>query len=269
MYMELMDRRINSSGLFLILILLVATTLMIAVTPVNAGEGNNLPSGKHYTLNILGKSRDKGDYATTPPGDDNFNPETKSDSGHRIFVKLGPKNGDALKTRIMLQEDIPDEPPEGFAVIDADGTDGKAVFQLPAPGDVIDPTTGEYDPSGAEYYVFIKVLYPKGKANMTTGVWTDIDNNVWIMSEETLYLNQAVPSGKNGKSILKGQQFEDVTKELTTIIADFDEDPTTPSTRIAIFDDTYQYYFWDYDNMGLKHVQLRFYLVEDINRPAP
>ncbi len=95
---------------------------------------------------------------------------------------------------------------------------------------------------------------------MTTGVWIDpTDGSAWIPSEEVLYLNQDLPVGKQGKSIKKGQQFEDVTKELTTILADFDDDPTTPPTRIKIFDSEFQYYFWDYDNMGLKHVQLRFY----------
>jgi len=156
------------------------------------------------------------------------------------------------------------ESPFEFKVLDADGTDGKALFQLPDPGDVIDPITGEYDPDAADYLVFIKVLSPKGKAKMTTGVWTDPEGNIWVVSEEALYLNQPKPAGKEGKSINKGNQFEDVTKELTTILYDFDGDGT--AERIEIFDPAYQYCFWDYDNNGLKHVQLRFYKLVDINK---
>jgi hypothetical protein len=248
----------------LIALVLVASVFSLAFNPVMAGEGNNLPSGKHYTLNILGKKWDKGDAALEPPllpdGSPNpdYNPVVKPDSGHRIFVKLGSPTGASTKTRIGLRQG------DDFAVLDADGTDGKALFQLPDPGDVIDPITGEYDPDAADYLVFIKVLSPKGKAKMTTGVWTDPEGNIWVVSEEALYLNQPKPAGKEGKSINKGNQFEDVTKELTTILYDFDGDGT--AERIEIFDPAYQYYFWDYDNNGLKHVQLRFYKLVDINK---
>ena len=44
----------------------LALALMLGMTfvvPVFAGQGNGLPSGAHYTLNILGKNWDNGDYA--------------------------------------------------------------------------------------------------------------------------------------------------------------------------------------------------------------
>jgi hypothetical protein len=246
-----------------IMVILVLSAISASIPYAMAGEGNNLPSGNHFTLNILGKNWNKGNAAEesplNPDGSPNpdYNPVVKDDSGHRIFVKLGSAET-TMKTRIGLRQG------DDFAVLDADGTDGKALFQLPDPGDVIDSVTGEYDPSAADYYVFIKVLSPNGKAKMTSGVWTDPEGNAWIVSEESLYLNQPKPAGKEGKSINKGNQFEDVTMELTTVLYDFDGDGTPE--RIKIFDPAYQYYFWDYDNNGLKHVQLRFYKVADINK---
>ena len=238
------------------ILMALTVTLLLAtiIAPVFAGTGNNLPSGKHYTLNILGKNWNKGDAALIPPEDpvEDPNPVVKdNDNGHRIFVKLG-SDSMQLKTRISLVEG------DDFGVIDCDGTDGKASFMLPDPGDVIVGEAG-YDPNEAAYLVFIKVLSPHGSAEMGTGVWTDPVDGVWLRSEEVIYLNKVGSTKSNSK----GDQFLDVTKELTTILADFDNDPETPSTRIKIFDERYQYYFWDFDNNGLKHVQLRFYPIEN------
>ena len=130
------------------------------------------------------------------------------------------------KTRILLQEG-------DFDVIDADGTDGET-----------------YVSENAEYLVFIRALgKPGGEATMVTGVIVDESGQEWI-STEVISLSRG-----HGKS-----SFEDVTKELTTAYVDTDDDGI-PDKRIAIFDDAYEGYFWDYDNNGLKIVQLRFYPV--------
>ena len=158
-----------------------------------------------------------------------------NNNGHRIFVKL------MGKTRILLQEG-------DFAVIDADGTDGTATFQLPAPGDVVSGT--DYVPENAEYNVYIRALgKPDGTADMWSG-FLDEYGNEWL-SLEVINLSR----GK-GKS-----SFEDVTKELTTIYVDMDADGTPE--RYKLFDEELWTYFWDYDNNGLKIVQLRFYPVLD------
>ena len=52
--------------------------------------GNGAPSGAHYTLNIIGMSKDKA-------------ADFDGGSGHRIFVDLG-RTGDGVKTRINLRE---------------------------------------------------------------------------------------------------------------------------------------------------------------------
>ena len=53
-------------------------------------------------------------------------------------------------------------------------------------------------------------------------------------------------------------EFTDVTRQLTTLWIDTNAD-NIPDTRVKIFDPRFEGYFWDYDNDGLKHVQLRFY----------
>lgn len=201
--------------------------------------GNGALNGPHFTLNLLGKNWDKGDFAETDQ-----NPVIKVDNGHRIFVKL---NG---KTRILLAEAPVDE---SFAVLDADGTDGKAKFQLPDPQCVITDNVLV----SAEYMVFARFLgRPQGEATMTTGAYTDLAGNQWIMSYESVTFKQS------GGTVNRDSppKFADVTKELLTLWLDTDGDGV-PDTRVGIFDDRYEGYFWDYDNNGVKHVQLRFYPV--------
>jgi hypothetical protein len=69
--------------------------------------GNGGPSGAHYNLNLIGVSNNKSADLT---GND----------GHRIFVPL------TGSTKIMLSQG-------DFQVLDANGTDGQAAFQLPNP----------------------------------------------------------------------------------------------------------------------------------------
>ena len=185
-------------------------------------KGNGAPSGAHFNLNLIGMSKEKTG-------------ELNNNNGHRIFVKL------VGKTRILLQEG-------DFAVIDADGTDGSATFQLPPPGDVVDGTT--YVPENAEYKVYIRALgKPGGNAEMWSG-FIDEYGNEWL-SLETIELSRS-----KGKST-----FQDVTKELTTIYVDITDDTVDNPQRYKLFDEELWDYFWDYDNYGLKIVQLRFYPV--------
>ena len=52
-------------------------------------------------------------------------------------------------------------------------------------------------------------------------------------------------------------RFENVSKYLLYIYADLNGDGTLE--RVPLFAETLRGYFWDYDNTGLKLVQLRFY----------
>jgi hypothetical protein len=202
----------------------VIMLLTLAASPAFAGNGNGAPSGPHYNLNIIGVKNDKNEDFT-------------GGEGHRIFVDLkGP-------TKIMLTEG-------DFAVLDANGTDGTASFQLPNP----DPeNTGT-----SQYSVFARALgKPGGKADMTTGAyeWIDLNGN-GVVDEGELYLRMSVITlpleRKSGK-----QAFENVSKYLLYIYVDLDGDMT--AERYNLFNDALQDYFWQYDNQGLKIVQLRFY----------
>jgi hypothetical protein len=215
----------------------VIVLLLVGTSSVNAGNG--APSGKHYTLNLLGKDWEKDE-------DTSF----MDNNGHRIFVRLDGR------TRIKLQEG------DTFNVIDADGTDKNAKFQLPKPNTVVDDGGTPDDPSddivqSTEYYVYIRVLgKPSGWADMTSGFINE-SGYEW-MSLETITLRQE--GGKvNRKSPPK---FVDVTMELTTIYVDITDDDIYNPQRYGLFDNELWEYFWDYDNHGLKHIQLRFYPVE-------
>jgi hypothetical protein len=194
--------------------------------------GNGCPSGAHYNLNIIGVDNPK----TAP---------MTGTSGHTIFVKLYGKT----KINLALA-------PEGesFMVLDRNGTDGNgAKFQLPA---VEDPE----NPGVTLYSVFARPLgKPNGKAKMRTGAW-DPDIGEYVYSVCVLELERT-----KGK-----QRFENVSKELLYIYAYIyvgpgvdlipgTEDDEYEFMRLPLFAPELEGYFWDYDNNGLKIVQLRFY----------
>lgn len=210
---------------------LVFIGLLLAVPGVAvAGEGNGVPSGAHYNLNIIGVPMDK-----TAPMDDN--------NGHRIFVNL------YRKTKIGLAEG------ETFAVLDANGTDGNgAKFQLPNP----DP-----DNDGVTVYsVYARPLgKPGGESEMSmcaTGPGPDgilgTDDDEELCSVATLLIQRT-----KGK-----QKFENVSNQLLYIYVDLDGDGT--AERYPLFAEELQDYFWSYDNNGLRLIQLRFYEIPtDVN----
>ena len=58
------------------------------------------------------------------------------------------------------------------------------------------------------------------------------------------------------------KKFENVSRELLYVYVDLDDDGKVE--QIPLFDDRLQDYFWEYDNKGLKLVQLRFYEVPTV-----
>jgi len=191
--------------------------------------GNEAPSGAHYNLNIIG-TKDKTADMT-------------GDNGHRIFVPLD------RKVKIMLIEG------DDFAVLDANGTDKtSASFQLPNP-----------DPDGdgmTAYSIWMRALgKPGGKAVVTTCADADLltDSYYEVCSSELL----EVESTKGPR------KFENVSRTLLTILVDETftfidgegNEVTVKADRYTIFDPIFEDYFWSYDNMGLRLLQLRFYPV--------
>jgi hypothetical protein len=189
----------------------------VAVTGVMKA-GNGAPGGAHYNLNIIGVQSDKSADMT-------------GDSGHRIFV---PLSGQA---RIMLSEGE-------FAVLDANGTDGSAAFQLPSPDPDNDGET--------EYSVYVRALgMPGGKATIVPTATDPVTGEVYASTLSTVVLRD------KGRS-----SFTNVSKTLLYVYADVDGDGIID--RVPLFDSRLQDYYWSYDNQGLKLAQLRFYEVPTI-----
>ena len=189
-----------------------------------ATTGNGAPSGAHYTLNIIGVAKAK-------------NPDM-SGGGNVIFVALGTKSGAPVTTKIMLEQSAA---AGEFAVLDKNGTDGEAKFSLPAPG---------------TYTVWARALgTPGGQAKITTCV-TDVTGTI-ADGDICSTLNEVFVRG-TGKS-----SFRNVTTALTTItldaVADADAVTACGGTTVGLFDPCLQGYFWQYDNNGLKLLQVRFY----------
>ncbi len=183
--------------------------------------GNGAPSGSHYNLNIHGVAKGKTADMT-------------DSSGNNIFV---PETG---KCRINLSDGV-------YSVLDGNCTDGSAAFQLPSP-----------DPSNSgvtTYSVWARALGKPGgtsKAStcadqLTTDPVTGAAITTTYCSAYTLTLTR-----QKGKST-----FGDVSQYLLYIYADINLDGVLE--RYPLFDPALQGYFWDYDNQGLKLVQLRFY----------
>jgi len=190
-----------------------------------ANTGNGAPSGAHYSLNIIGVPKSKS-------------ADMSGGGGGVIFASLGTKDGAPVTTKILLDQSAS---AGEFAVLDKNGTDGQAEFSLPAPG---------------SYTVWARSLgTPGGHAKITTCA-TDVTGTVAdgdICSTQ----NEVFVRG-TGKS-----SFRNVTTSLTTItldaVADADAVTACGGTTVGLFDPCLQGYFWQYDNNGLKLLQVRFY----------
>jgi hypothetical protein len=213
----------------------------MAPSPAVVTTGNGAPSGAHYTLNIIGVPKEKS--ASFDGG-----------SGHRIFVGLG-RTG-AATTRINLKEGE-------FAVLDANGTDGTAAFQLPNPDPDGDGTTA--------YSVYARALgKPGGKATMQScyeddlGTWCAVDFTGGV---EPITLERT----KGG-----APKFTNVSKDLLYVdyctawavgddgLPGTEDDVCTSVEQIGLFSNTLLSYYWSYSNEGLKLAQLRFYEVPTV-----
>jgi hypothetical protein len=192
----------------------------LASTLASGQTGNGAPSGPHFNLNIIGVSHDKS-------------PNMDASGGDVIFVGLGSQTT-TVTTKILLSESATGT----FQVLDKNGTDGQASFELPAPGG---------------YTVWARAVgTPGGQAKMTTCA-TDptLTNASVICSTE----NEVFVRG-TGKS-----SFRNVTSALTTItlVGGSPVALACNSTSVALFDPCLEGFFWQYDNNGLKVLQVRFY----------
>jgi hypothetical protein len=247
---------------------------------LEANLGNNFPEPGHdFHLNIIGVPKDKtGDF--------------DGSSGRRIFVQLesdnvvgspGGKNNDLSKgggndqNHIYLCNSTNDEGdstdprcaaygnPDNWGVIDANATDGDgALIAVPDPcagSDIVDGCTPRYS-------VWARAR-AGGNATLTT-----------CATEEELPEDEIQDTwcGGNGINLYptKGRKAQDVSGALLFMTISVDDaldpelaaciDPDGDSTDLLpdsydvyLFDRCFENYFWNYDNNGLKNLELRFY----------
>ena len=148
-------------------------------------------------------------------------------NGSRMFVPL------AGSTKILLSEG-------DFQVLDANATDGSGAFQLPNPDPENDGTT--------TYSVFARALGKPGGSATTTTCAQDATGETFC---SVFSLVSVRDSGRS--------KFENVSRELLFLFADLDGDGTVE--RFNLFNDALQNFYWQFDNQGLKLLQLRFYEV--------
>ena len=224
---------------------LTLPVLGLLATPAPAvAQGNGAPSGPHYNLNIIGVE----------------NPKTADLTGskrHTIFVALG-RNGQVTSRIYLTRGDFEVCDGNAFdAAFDCDGDQIQnvgAVFQLPCNTNLVDDVTGDLIPcdqgDSAAYEVYARALGQPGGSSTTTTCATDPVTEELVCSTENVLLVRN-----------KGQStFTNVTKELTSIVTDIDDDGDLD--RVALFQGGLEDWFWQYDNRGLRLAQIRFYLLD-------
>jgi len=206
------------------------------------GKGNGAPSGSHYNLNIIGVPRDKS-------------ADMIGRQGHVIFVDLHGK------TKIELAEG------DDFQVLDGNGCDSEGAelmlpanpFSCPDPteddndGAIVDECLGE-DLTFQEYEVFVRLVGKPGTGIDVATCGEGLDDE----GEEVIYCSteRVVRVRDKGKP-----QTSNVTRELTTVLADVDDDGDLD--RVGLFDDALSGYFWDWGTNGKAHAQLIFVPIPD------
>jgi hypothetical protein len=250
--------------------IVLAMSLLIALVPsmaIAATEDDPRDNGydRLYKFNIIGVDNQK-------------NNDVMENNGKRIFVDLyGPSAIYLVKSG---EEGSPAEDldPNEFAILDANGTDDDgALFAMPDPG--LDPyniTTGagKTDTMSA-YSIFIRSLgKPGGAANITTcadlldSTFGGLLSNSFVktLNRAGAYgglasveqVPQSITARPKGKS-----NFYNVTAELLTIV--FKVEVTDGTTtwieyvRVPIFDDMLENEYWEYNNNGLKNLQVWIY----------
>jgi hypothetical protein len=175
--------------------------------------GNGSPNGQHYNLNIIGQSKEK-------------KVDMSGNNGRRIFVTM-----DGTST-INLYKGT------DYKVLDANGLDGTAAFQLPNPDEQGTGTTF--------YSVYARALAKPGGKSQSQTCFTEADKSQWCSTYSSIQVRN------DSQSV-----FTNVTESLLYVYVDTDNDRTPE--RYPIFDTKMKGVFWDYDNTGAGLIQLRFY----------
>ena len=221
-------------------IALVVILVCFIAVPAFAGEGNGIPSGKNFLLNVIA-------FENCPDGD--FTDSNR----HMIAVKAGyaydPSGLD--KSVTVKTNTIGLLPGVDFTVTDGNACNkGGAEFVLPS--DV-----------ATTYEVYVRLV---GKPGTGIDVTTCADEKVDVDGDgiiedivmcstesvvETRYSGKTSPDG-TGKPITRN-----VTSELLTICLDITGDGIC-DVRYNLFDPALEDYFWQWNTTGKAHAQLIF-----------
>lgn len=212
-------------------ILSILAVLTLGVSPAFAGIGSDIPdNGTHYNLNIIGVPHGKTADMT-------------DSSRHTIFVPLGA-NGDVKSCQINVVRNIAN--PDQFEVLDGNATDGSATIAVPF-----------QDYGTLSFNVYATALGKLGgQANVdATVTFEDGTYASLLMGSFELKRAKGSPKPVDISDIFRASGWIDVDASGT-----FDPTVDTSFNDVWVFNvPTLLSYFWDYDNQGLKLMQVRFY----------
>ncbi len=178
------------------------------------------PKTNHYSLNLVGVPDDKFEA---------FYDDERSEES--IYVGLRGNS------RVMLRKASQDE---GFGIIEANGLEDVAIFQL--------PTLSE-----TEYQLFVRPLgIPRAESQPHD---VDPSTNEDIASMGTIIIVKGNGADRDtdigSKLMTVNVAAEDINRD--DVIDELD------ITTYKIFDEVLEGYLWEYNDEGLKVSQLRFY----------
>lgn len=226
--------------------LITATTLLIVlfgIAPqIFAGIGNNMPSGSHYELGLIGRPN-----TYTGSG-------TSDSSRHTIFIPLNTDGYVDGKVKLYMTQSS-----TGFLVKDGDATgDGIARLQI-----------------GPGYYaVFARALgKPGGNINFAAWFTYWLDDAQQQMSD-AIWLGNVDLTRKASKpqtvEVSKLFYYTGCLGYDPNGIANDGDEYQICYTNEWVFDvDGFNEYWWDVDNNGLKRLEIRFYPVSAGYIPPP
>ena len=225
--------------------LTLALVLSVGVGVVHAGIGNEIPdTGEHYNLNIIGVPHDK-------------TADMKDSNRHTIFVPLG-EDGVPKSVKIYMVRNYAN--PDQFQVLDGNACDEDgATIAVPFE-----------DYGTLSYNVYATALgKPAGHAQVDAtvtfeeGTYGSLLMDTFTLKREGGNKN---PDKNNGKhknephpldisDIFRGTGWIDVNES-----GEFEADIDITFDDVWVFNvPTLLEYLWDYNNEGLKLMQVRFY----------
>jgi hypothetical protein len=211
------------------------------VSPAFAGRGNNMPSGPHYELGLIGRPNEY-----TGSGTNNSN-------RHNIFIPLDTSGYVDGKIKLRMTQG------DGFLVIDGDATsDGLAKLQI----------------NRGYYAVFARALGKPG-GNLDFTAWftywiddqqADLSDAIWLGNVD-LTRNRKKPQTVEISKLFYYSGY---------LLYDPDGVPDSGDEYMELFTNDWVFdilgfneYWWDIDNNGLKRLEIRFYPVPAGYVPPP